>query len=200
MKIITNKRKLKIPTKQCETVEEGLEIGKTLSEIVENKGIGLSANQIGINKRVCVVSARSDSEPKILVNPRIISRSMDLITYVEGCMSLPGKRATTARNRTITVRCDNWANDINFGPDAETLNEENYWKDEGLLECVCIQHEIDHLDGKLMTDFGTKVPNKPLESNRIGRNERVMIEKGNETKLVKHKHSDKYIKEGWKII
>ena len=93
----------------------------------------------------------------------------------------------TVRNKVIKVSCDNWANEIEFGPDNAELDSENYWNDEGLLECVCIQHEVGHLQGELITDSHIRYKQPPMRSNKIGRNDKVMLKKGDETMYIKYK-------------
>lgn len=201
MNIVKNKRKLSIPTKKCESVEEGLEIAEKLKVALEKfGGLGIAANQIGIDKSVCVVGVREDSDPLILINPRCVSSSEEKLFYIEGCLSLPGKRAKTLRYKTIKIACDNWENEIEFGPENETLDKDNYWKDLGLLESVCIQHEIGHLNGELMTDSHIRVIDEPYKVVKYGRNEKVMIEKDGETQFIKYKKAIPLLEEGWKII
>ena len=202
MKIVKNKNKLRIPTKPCESVEEGIEIANTLIWALENRtgGIGLSANQVGISKSVSIVNARKNKMPMILINPVCTGVSEEKVAYIEGCISLPGKPVKTIRHKPVTVKCDNWENEITFGPDSTELNNENYWKDEGLMEAVCVQHEMDHLEGKLITDEDIRFPVKTTQSNKIGRNQKVMVKKDDETKFLKFKKAKDLLQEGWEII
>jgi peptide deformylase len=201
MKIVKNKKKLRIPTYPCDSVEEGLEIGEKLIDVLsEVGGIGLAANQVGIPKSVCVVSARKDSPPVIMVNPRCVEASEDMVAYYESCLSIPGKSVRTIRHSTVSVECDNWENKLSFGPDSEELNAENYWQDEGLLESVCIQHEMGHLDGKLITDPEFRLVRESKRSERIGRNQKVMVKKGDKTQFIKYKKAENLLKDGWEII
>jgi peptide deformylase len=200
-KIVKNKNFLKVPTEKVDSVEEGEKIGKELLEVLEDVGgVGLAANQVGIKKRVCVVDCLEDAEPKILVNPEIIETSDEMLGYLEECLSIPKKRVKTARYKTITVKCDNWANEITFGPHEDETTKENYWTDRGLLECVCVQHEIGHLDGKLMTDSDVRIIDEPLRVKKYGRNEKVMVEKGTETQFIKYKKALPLLEQGWQII
>ena len=77
-------------------------------------GFGLSANQIGVDKRVCVIKVK---EPLVLVNPRITNRNEDAVVYIESCLSLPKtmtKPRYTVRSQSITVETDNLGT-IEFG-------------------------------------------------------------------------------------
>jgi peptide deformylase len=106
----------------------------------EAPGIGLAAVQVNDPRRVIVVDTSEDrSEPLALVNPQILERrgeeEMD-----EGCLSVPGVYETVKRAESIRVRA--------LGRDGQPFERDV----DGLL-AVCIQHEIDHLDGKLFVDY-----------------------------------------------
>ena len=92
--IITDKNKITKECEPCKSVEEGEEIGiKLLKELTKsNGGIGLAANQIGINKRVCVVNVK---EPIVLINPEIIEKSEEMFGFMEGCLSFPNETIKT---------------------------------------------------------------------------------------------------------
>ena len=102
-KIITDANLLK---SVCEpaTKEEGEEIANLLFRVLTDKGgAGLSAPQIGINKRVCVINIK---KPIYLVNPTYIEHSGELV-YIESCLSFPTAYIRTKRYNTIIVKCDN---------------------------------------------------------------------------------------------
>ena len=106
----------------------------------EAPGIGLAATQINVHKRIVVADVSDDrNDPVCLINP-IVAASSGLCEIEEGCLSLPGVFESVERPDHITVSgLDRFGVAIEF--DAE-----------GLLG-VCIQHEIDHLDGKLFVDY-----------------------------------------------
>lgn len=102
-------------------------------------GIGLAAPQVAVQQRVIVVDVSEDkNQPIALINPEII-RSTGQITWEEGCLSLPGIYAHVDRPSDILVRAMN--------RDGEMIEMEAYD-----LMAICIQHEIDHLNGKLFVD------------------------------------------------
>jgi len=196
--IIKDKSKLQTP---CEivSVKEGEEIGvRLLHELRSSKtpGIGLAANQIGINKRVCVVNVK---EPLVLINPKIVKKSKEQFLFVEGCLSFPEKYIKTARYKWVEVEADNHSGRLHFGIWKEN-NEEGYNKEDKLnyaLETVCVQHEIDHLDG--ITMYDRQVIITPAKSNKIGRNEKVTITKGTESKVLKYKKAQPLLEDGWTL-
>ena len=115
-----------------------------LATMYAEGGIGLAAPQVGESIRLVVTGLyagdeeRERRDPRVYVNPRIISRSGEIVTE-EGCLSVPDFTAEVKRAERITLRYD-------------TLEGES--KEEQLEElgAVCLQHEIDHLDGKLFVD------------------------------------------------
>jgi peptide deformylase len=103
-------------------------------------GIGLAATQVNVHKRLLVVDVTANkSEPLALINPEILEKD-GVIVSDEGCLSVPGYYEEVERAEHIRVRF----------LDREGAEQEI--EAEGLL-AVCIQHEIDHLDGKLFVDY-----------------------------------------------
>ena len=106
----------------------------------EEPGIGLAASQVDVHQRFMVIDVSEDrSAPMVFINPEITAKSGEQV-YQEGCLSVPGIFADVTRASEITVR----ALDRNGQPFELTT--------DGLLS-VCVQHEIDHLDGKLFVDY-----------------------------------------------
>ena len=106
-------------------------------------GIGLAAIQAGVPKRLFVIDASDDDEPKnpiAMVNPEIVAMGQTTRIYEEGCLSIPDLRVEIERPATVTVRY--------VGRDGK----QHELAAEGLL-ATAVQHEIDHLDGKLIIDF-----------------------------------------------
>ena len=128
---------------------EGEDIAKRLLDELSKteNGIGLAANQIGINKRVCVVHIPK-REPLVFINPRIVSKEQEITGVPEGCLSFPNVDVSTTRYSLITVEADNWEEDVVLGPMSEDRQEST----DELWECIATQHEIDHLNGKTMYD------------------------------------------------
>ena len=203
MMIVTDKSKLKQKCEPCSSVEEGEEIAaKLLSQLTESKnGIGLAANQIGINKRVCVVNV---NEPVILINPEIVEKSEEKFAFMEGCLSFPGEAIKTARYKWVKVKADNHESTLYFTVWNED-NEDGYDKDKYFkmaYETACVQHELDHLDGITMHDRELKGVSMKRGINapeKIGRNTKVLIKKDNETMTIKYKKIDLYKEDGWTL-
>jgi len=136
------------PVEQVDDSVRGL-VDDMFETMYAAPGIGLAATQINVQKRILVADVSDDqTDPHCLINPEILSRDgeeeMD-----EGCLSVPGFYETVRRAERIRVRALN--------RDGEAFEMEV----DGLL-AVCIQHEIDHLDGKLFVDYLST-----LKRNRI---------------------------------
>jgi peptide deformylase len=201
-KIVKNKDYLHKKTEPVASIEEGESIAKQLIEALDqlSNGLGLSANQIGIPKSVSVIRVKKDKDPLILMNPTITEYSKEKLVFTEGCLSLPGKLTNTVRSTKVTVSTLNHANPIPFGPETEPITQESVRSDYGILEAVCVQHEIDHLNGILMTDDGIRY-NPPSEKKvKYGRNDKVMVEKNGETQYIKYKKAEELLSDGWKIL
>ena len=110
-------------------------------------GIGLAAIQVGIPKRVIVLDIaqkEGTKEPIFFVNPEIIQKSKNNLTYEEGCLSVPGQFAEIDRPDKCHIKY------------LDYYGEKNEIKAEGMLS-TCIQHEMDHLEGILFIDYLSKL-------------------------------------------
>jgi len=202
MKLIQDPSKLKTKIEPTPFTQEEIdEISVTLlQELKKHGGIGLSANQIGINKRACVINVK---EPLVLINPRVVEVSEESVVYVEQCLSMPKtmrKPVQTVRFKTLTVECDNLGT-VLFSPDSkeEWKTSEEFYNDEGMLECVVAQHEIDHLEGRLITD--RRYTQTITRGKKYGRNERVMVKLSDgSTEFMKYKKAEPLLSQGAEIL
>ena len=113
-------------------------------------GIGLAATQIDVHERVVVIDVSEErDQPMVLINPEITWASEERVMNEEGCLSVPGIYDGVERSTAVKVRA----------LDAE--GELRTYEAEGLL-AVCIQHELDHLLGKVFVEYLS-----PLKRNRI---------------------------------
>ena len=158
------------------SVEEGLSIATALFQILNKRGdgIGLAANQVGIDAQVAVVNV---PEPLVLINPKIIHKEVE-IPFYEGCLSYPGKGVNTNRYRDVIISTEQSESDWYFSGAAVPKDSKGSWekehsnnKDEQirLLESVCVQHEIDHLNGVICMD--RKRDTTIVKDRKVGRNE-----------------------------
>jgi peptide deformylase len=113
-----------------------------LETMYDAPGIGLAAPQVGVTKRLLVMDCIKEGtpEPMVLINPVVIWGSEDLSVYEEGCLSIPDQYADVKRPAEVQVR---WM-------DMDGKEQEQQFAG---LWATCVQHEIDHLDGKLFIDY-----------------------------------------------
>ena len=140
---------LKFPDPRLRTVAKPLDrvdrsLWKTFDDMLETMyaapGVGLAATQVGIDQRFTVMDiSENHDEPLILINPEIITGE-NLCDVEEGCLSVPGQYEKVKRYDRLRFRAQD--------PDGKTIEMEA----DGLF-AQCIQHEIDHLDGKLFVDY-----------------------------------------------
>jgi len=204
MRLVTDSSKLKkVIEPKPMTQQEIDEISTTLLQgLAKHGGIGLSANQLGLDVRACVINVK---EPLVLINPKVVEVSQETVAYVEQCLSIPKsmrKPIKTVRFKSFTVECDNLGTVI-FSPDKKEGWEDSndFFSDEGLLECVCAQHEIDHLNGVLITDSVRRYTTTVTSTKKYGRNERVMVKLPNgDTEFMKYKKAEPMLKLGAEIL
>lgn len=126
-----------------------------LETMYDNLGLGLAAPQVAVMHRMLVIDCAKDedetSDPMVLINPRITWSSEERSLHEEGCLSLPDQYGEVERPTEVEVE---W-----MGLDGKTVRE----RFDGLW-ATCVQHEIDHLDGKLFIDYL-----KPLKRQMITR-------------------------------
>jgi len=182
------------------SVEEGMEIAKELFDILNKRqdGIGLAANQVGIDAQVAVVNVR---EPLILINPKYQEFGNE-IPYYEGCLSFKGKGINTKRFDSVVIKTAQEDSSWYFSSAPNPTDAQTGWEKREqnkndaelrLLETVCVQHEIDHLSGITIMDrqMVTTIINE-----KIGRNDKVTITNGSETKELKWKKAESLVKSG----
>lgn len=125
-------------------------IDDMLTTMYEEKGVGLAATQVDIHQRIVVMDvSENGDQPIVLINPEIIAKSDETLINEEGCLSVPGFYAKVDRHTSCTVKA------------LDRDGKEFTLDGEGLLS-ICIQHELDHLNGVLFVDYLS-----PLKRQRI---------------------------------
>ena len=121
-----------------------------LETMYASDGVGLAATQVDVHERLIVMDTSGEREQSlVLINPEIVARSVELIVTEEGCLSVPQIWDKVQRHARVTVRA--------LGRDGAALEFEA----EGLT-AVCVQHEMDHLLGKVFVEYLS-----PLKRERI---------------------------------
>jgi peptide deformylase len=118
-----------------------LELEQDLKDtLLEQNGLGLAANQIGIPYRVLAINVQKDNNLRIMYNPEILYIGSELATEWEGCLSFPKLRLEISRPKSVTLR---WLDHYQF---IHSMDLEN-------IDARCILHEIDHLNGKVFKEY-----------------------------------------------
>ena len=125
-------------------------IDDMLITMYDEKGVGLAATQVDIHQRIVVIDvSENNDQPLVLINPEIIAKSDETLINEEGCLSVPGVYAKVDRHTTCTVK-------------ALDRDGKEFTLDGEELLSICIQHELDHLNGILFVDYLS-----PLKRQRI---------------------------------
>lgn len=139
--------RLRTVAKPVETVDDALRklIDDMIETMYEASGIGLAATQVNVHQRLLVIDVSEErDQPRVFINPEITPLTDDLAPYEEGCLSVPGFYEQVARTAKVRIK----ALDRNGEP-FEIVTD-------GLL-ATCIQHEMDHLNGKLFVDYVSRL-------------------------------------------
>lgn len=125
-------------------------IDNMIATMYEEKGVGLAATQVNIHQQIVVMDTSEDSDqPIVLINPEIIATSDETSINEEGCLSVPGTYAKVDRHDACTVK-------------ALDRHGKEFTLSATQLQSICIQHELDHLNGVLFVDYLS-----PLKRQRI---------------------------------
>jgi peptide deformylase len=141
---------------RVETIDEGVRslVGDMLETMYDAPGIGLAATQLGVMKRLFVMDCAGKDEPAapmVFLNPEITWLSEEMVTSEEGCLSIPEVYEDVDRHARVRLR---WT-----GLDGKELEAEF-----GDREAVCVQHEADHLEGRLFIDHLSPVKRTMITS------------------------------------
>ena len=126
-------------------------------------GIGLAAIQVGIPKRIIVLDIEQkegQKNPLFFINPEIIEKSKNLLTYEEGCLSVPGQFAEIERPDRCHIKY------LDYNGEKKEINA------KGML-ATCIQHEMDHLEGILFIDYLSKLK-KSMIIKKLSKQKKVL--------------------------
>lgn len=126
------------------TNEDYKDVSDLTATMYHEKGIGLAANQCGIDKQIIIIDVHyvegDKPNPLVLINPRITYKSKEMIDSPEGCLSLPGVNKIVKRHKEVEITYMNL-----------DMKEMQVFAGNNLL-ARCLQHEMDHISGKLITD------------------------------------------------
>ena len=125
-------------------------VADMLETMYDAKGVGLAATQVDVHERLLVMDISDErNEPLVVINPRVVWKSDEVVLGDEGCLSVPGFSGDVERYAEIHIECENERGDT-------------YKIEATELLAVCIQHEMDHLIGKVYVEYLS-----PLKRGRI---------------------------------
>lgn len=154
--------RLRIQAKPVEKVDDRIRklVADMFETMYEARGIGLAATQVNVHEQVIVIDLSEDrSQPMVFINPEISVLDQDMADWEEGCLSVPGYSETVERPKNVRVKALN------------EQGEEFVIEPEDLL-AVCIQHEVDHLNGKLFVDYLSALKRNRIR-NKLEKSQRV---------------------------
>jgi len=137
-----------------------VEINSSIETIVDDmlatmyaeNGVGLAATQVNIHQRIVVMdTSEENDQPIVLINPEIIAKGESTSINEEGCLSVPGTYAKVDRHDTCTVK-------------ALDRHGKEFTIDASELQSICIQHELDHLNGILFVDYLSPLKRKRIQT------------------------------------
>jgi peptide deformylase len=162
--------RLRTPARMVDTVDDQLRtlVDDMFETMYQAPGIGLAATQVNVHKRVLIIDISSDQDqPMVFINPEIVEKS-GVEDMDEGCLSVPGIYERVQRAERIRLR-------------ALDLQGQSFELEADGLLAVCLQHEIDHLDGKLFVDHLSQLKRqrirKKLEKQRRHGEDRASAER-----------------------
>lgn len=191
---------LKTPTPKTEFKQHEADMLRMqLTEaLIENPGLGISATQIGIKKRACLIIF--GDEELFLVNPVVKEKSKEGFLFFEGCLSIPStltKPIRTIRASKVVVDTDNLGElTFEINPQGDEANKS---VSKETMMTVIVQHEIDHLDGITIKDrvYNTQI----VKKTTYGRNDKIVMKSPNgDLEEIKYKHANKYFLQGYEIV
>jgi peptide deformylase len=145
--------------KPVATVDERIRrlVDDMLETMYANDGVGLAATQVDVHERVIVLdTSEARNAPRVLINPELIARSDEMVLGEEGCLSVPQIYDKVQRHARVTVRA--------LGRDGQPFELEA----EG-LEAVCVQHEMDHLVGKVFVEYLSALKRDRIKTKMLKR-------------------------------
>lgn len=183
-----------------EVTDEQLREYRSLREYSTDGIIGWTALDVGLELPIVTIDFGGERERIDLVNPDIVEASKDVLVYLELDHEKEGKVRRTIRRPFIKVETSNIGTVIFEANKTQWKNQDELMSDEGLFECVTAQRLIDAINGVAPNDPIRRY-NPQVKTDKIGRNERVMIQSPDgETSFLKYKHAEPLIEQGYQLV
>lgn len=168
-------------------------------KISKLKGFAFNALDINMDKRIVTLNFGGDYEELTLVNPKVIDKSKEMVVYFE--KDSKDKTRKTARHTWFKVDTDNLGV-VEFSSDKQNWeNQNDFFNDLGLFECVVAQRLIDSIDGIDVNSPYRRYNPQVTAEKKPGRNERVMLQSPEgEMEFVKYKNAGPYLAKGYQLL
>lgn len=149
------------------------EVDETIQKLADDmletmyaaNGVGLAATQVNVQKRIIVIDvSQTRDQPIVLINPQIVAHSDERVLHEEGCLSVPQIYEDVERYQWVKVQAQDKQGEI------------FYIEGEGLLG-VCLQHEIDHLDGHVFVEYLSTLKRNRIKTKMVKRNREIAKQK-----------------------
>lgn len=192
--------KIKKIDKSKEVTEKDLDEYRSLREDSSDGVIGWTALDVGLDLPIVTIDFGGERERIDLVNPEITEASEKALVYFEFDHEKDNKIRRTIRKPFIKVETSNMGTVV-FEADRETWKDQDeLMTDDGLFECVTAQRLIDAINGVSPNDPRRRY-NPQVTTNKIGRNERVMVQSPDgESSFMKYKHAEPLLEEGYQLM
>ena len=164
------------------------------------KGFAFNALDVGMDKRIITLNFGGEYEELTLVNPKVTEKSDELVVYFEKD-STKNKTRKTTRHKWFKVDTDNLGV-VEFSSDKDNWENENeFFNDMGLFECVMAQRLIDSIDGIDVNSPYRRYTQQVIAKKEPGRNDRVMVQSPDgEMEFVKYKNAKSLLEKGYQLV
>ena len=165
------------------------------------EGVVFNASDIGMDKRIISIRLGNKEDELTLVNPKLLKHSDEPVVYFEKDTLKNNKVRKTIRSTYLLIDTDNLGKVEFKAKKSDWKDVDEFFGDEGLLECVLVQRAMDAIEGIDVTHPSRVYSQTIRKDKEPGRNERVMLQgPAGEMEFVKNKKVDSYLQKGWSII
>ena len=177
------------------------DISEYKNRVSKLEGVIFNASDVDMNKRIISIRLGNKEDELTLVNPKLLKHSDEPVVYFEKDTFKNNKVRKTIRSTYLLIDTDNLGKVEFKAKNNDWKDADEFFGDEGLLECVLIQRAMDAIEGIDVTHPSRVYSQTIRKDKEPGRNERVMLQGPNgEMEFVKNKKVDSYLQKGWNLI
>ncbi len=177
------------------------DISEYKNRVSKLEGVIFNASDVDMDKRIISIRLGNKEDELTLVNPKLLKHSDEPVVYFEKDTFKNNKVRKTIRSTYLLIDTDNLGKVEFKAKNSDWKDADEFFGDEGLLECVLIQRAMDAIEGIDITHPSRVYSQTIRKDKEPGRNERVMLQGPNgEMEFVKNKKVDSYLQKGWNLI